>query len=367
GWSTPEVVTLGSNPALAASGNTIYLVWSDVFGDNLEIFFGQGSATTGTWSISRNVSNTSGTSTTPALAAGPGGKLFVAWSDNTPGSATIYVAQSDDGLTWSNGPIPGGAGLSPSIAIGQDGLVHVAWQSLDDATNTYDIWHIQQQGTVWSVAEDISSSPGIDSLKPWIAVAPDHQAHMVWEEDTTPSSAAYSGGSFLAWSIPVTISQSVNNANLPRIAIDNQGSLHVTWRNATASAIEYRQWFPSSRSWAAIATPPPATSAGGVARPALVAEAGGRIHLAWEQPSSSANADIYATSAATRCSPLVGDVNCNCTVLSNDIILLANHWDANTGNPLYNLVYDLDDNGKIDLRDVMQAAAHMGDACLISP
>ncbi|MSP12145.1 MAG: hypothetical protein EXR62_04210 [Chloroflexi bacterium] len=369
GWSTPVVVTLGSNPALASAGSTVYLVWADIFGDNLEIFISQWSTASGAWSLSRNVSNTSGNSTTPTIAVSQDGKLFVAWADNTSGVTTTYVAQSDDGgVTWPNsGPIPGGDGLSPAIAIGQDGLVHVVWQSLDNTSNTFDIWHSQQQAALWSAAENISASPGIDSIKPWIAIAPDNRVHTVWEEDSATSSIAYSGGSSLAWSVPVTISQSGNNANLPRIATDDQGSLHVTWRNATSLAIEYRQWFPSSGSWAAIATPPPATNAAGVARPALAAEAGGRIHLAWEQPSASANADVYTTSVATRCSPLVGDVNCTCTVLANDLTILSSHWHSQTGNAAYSLVYDLDDNGQVDLRDIMQAAAHWGDACLISP
>jgi len=42
---------------------------------------------------------------------------------------------------------------------------------------------------------------------------------------------------------------------------------------------------------------------------------------------------------------------------------VANHWNTVEGQESYDPTYDLDDDGDIDVVDIMIVAAHWGDTC----
>jgi len=62
-------------------------------------------------------------------------------------------------------------------------------------------------------------------------------------------------------------------------------------------------------------------------------------------------------------STLFGDVDCDCDVDVQDIMLVAGSWRCQSGDDCYDGRYDLDPDGDIDVVDIMLVAAHWGDAC----
>jgi CSLREA domain-containing protein len=62
-------------------------------------------------------------------------------------------------------------------------------------------------------------------------------------------------------------------------------------------------------------------------------------------------------------STLFGDVDCDCGVDVQDIMLVAGSWHCQSGDDCYDGRYDLDLDGDIDVVDIMLVAAHWGDAC----
>ncbi|HID85752.1 MAG TPA: hypothetical protein EYP55_00030 [Anaerolineae bacterium] len=60
------------------------------------------------------------------------------------------------------------------------------------------------------------------------------------------------------------------------------------------------------------------------------------------------------------CTPLLGDLDCDCQVGLADIMIVANCWRST--DPECGL-YDLDDDGDMDIVDIMLVAVHWGEAC----
>ena len=62
-------------------------------------------------------------------------------------------------------------------------------------------------------------------------------------------------------------------------------------------------------------------------------------------------------------SPLPGDLDYDCDVDINDIMIVVARWNSETGDPGYDSRYDFDSDGDIDVLDVMWVAAKWGDTC----
>ncbi len=63
------------------------------------------------------------------------------------------------------------------------------------------------------------------------------------------------------------------------------------------------------------------------------------------------------------CTPLFGDLDCDCTVDIADVMQVASHWSSSVGDDDYDPAYDLDGDGDIDIVDIMLVAAHWGETC----
>lgn len=59
------------------------------------------------------------------------------------------------------------------------------------------------------------------------------------------------------------------------------------------------------------------------------------------------------------------DYNTSGEIDVQDIMQIASRWDAVTGDPTFDPIYDLDQNGSIDIRDIQLVAARFGEPCVI--
>ena len=60
---------------------------------------------------------------------------------------------------------------------------------------------------------------------------------------------------------------------------------------------------------------------------------------------------------------LFGDFNCDCRVGVDDIQQVAGCWHTTETDPNWDARYDVDNDGDVDVVDIMLVAAHWGDAC----
>jgi hypothetical protein len=85
------------NPALAVSGNTVYVVWSDNTSGNSEILFIKSTDAGANFTDPDNISNNAGTSENPAIEVS-GNTVYITWPDivsgNSPDCSTAEPSQS---------------------------------------------------------------------------------------------------------------------------------------------------------------------------------------------------------------------------------------------------------------------------------
>jgi hypothetical protein len=195
------------------------------------------------------------------LAAAPGGVLYVAWSDTSAGDAEIYLRRWN-GSAWSElGGSASGGGISnnsgdsvwPSLAVGPDGNPWVAWQ--DKTPGAAEIYVRRWTGAAWEpVGSGSASGGGIsnnsgDSQFVDLQVAANGQAFAVWTDGSTGNGEVYLrqwNGS--AW-VPLAdsasgggISNTPHRSGRPAMALD-AGLPTVAWaEGGTVEEIYLRRY-----------------------------------------------------------------------------------------------------------------------------
>ncbi len=234
-WMPTKVIATGNMPriALDANGNP-NVVFVNLFMGNFEIFHTR--YLSGTWSLPRNISHTSGASYSPDISIGADGILYAVWTDTTPGYPCIYEARYIDGI-WLNAPIMGSIGKTPAVAAGHDGLMHVVWQQ-KMLTNAYDIFHAALRNKLTTaLPQDVSDTPR-ESLAADITVDYHDTVHVVWQEEVKSGfEIGYAFGRNGIWSWPFIISANNGRAEYPTVTTAHQGHLvAVGWDDG------YRIW-----------------------------------------------------------------------------------------------------------------------------
>lgn len=165
---------------VAASGSNVYVVWIDETPGNHEILFKRSTDNGATWKSTVNLSNNAAPSLQPIIAAS-GSSVYVVWSNRVPGNWELYFrASTDNGATWkpfvnlSNNPgvsgNPGNGAFVTGTGIAVSGShVHVAWQ--DSTGGDYDILSRRStdNGATWKSVKNLSNNGG-DSSDPQIAM-----------------------------------------------------------------------------------------------------------------------------------------------------------------------------------------------------
>ncbi len=287
-WSPSHRVAFGEQPALAvdASG-LVHVAFVNEFGGNYEVYHCRWKGAS--WSLPRNVSNTSGVSSAPGLAVAPDGMIHVVWADNTPGYNVIYHAHWD-GTYWINEPVPSAFGGAPAVSVSLDGVVHVVWQDRDAPGAPYEVYYSRWTGNRWSLPEDLSDTAAEQSIIPGVAVGPDGQAHVAWQERVDSRYTIHYTRGFVAyWSVPERLSEGEGEAYLPSLAISAGSSVYVGWDESTSAL--YRQRGAGDARWS------PCTAviddAQRVTDLHLIVDAAGQLHAAWTQRVEGGNWDVF--------------------------------------------------------------------------
>ncbi len=363
-WTTPAQAALGDSPSLALdSSDGVLMAFISEIGGIFDVFYARWDGSG--WTLPVNVSATSGVSSAPVIASAPGNSLHIIWADNTGGTMALYHGQSSDGSSWSTFPVPNGAGSAPALAVGSDGILHLAWQSADTDTGLDDIWHTQFSGGSWSLPENISATPNEASTAPSLAVAPDNTVHIVWQEALGPNTAIYYvSGQLGDWAQADDVSGTLESAKFPALGINSAGNGFLLWDEG--SDIMGRE-LSTATGWSA--REQVASDVFGISDPALFIHSN-TVHAAWAEEVSAFNWDIfYSTRPACG---LPGDVDDDGDVDIVDIMLMASRWNTSCENPdpdndpntpNYEARYDLNDDCSINIVDIMMVAVDWGESC----
>jgi hypothetical protein len=128
----------------------------------------------------------------PSLAIGTDGTVFIAWADHAEGDWDAVVSRSSDGgLTWTAptnvSDVTAGDQWMLTIAVDARDLVHAAWY--DGRSGSTDVRYAtsSDRGATWSASIQVNtvSTPGTrNRLGDYLglAVARDGTAHVAWTD-----------------------------------------------------------------------------------------------------------------------------------------------------------------------------------------
>jgi hypothetical protein len=127
-------------PELAASGTSVYVVWSDAPGTgNTEVLYRASSNNGASFNTIMNVSQVSGTSNQQTIAA-VGGNVYITWIESSASNNGLYfISSSDSGSTFSNPlNLSNDSASNNPVVAGSGSYAYVAWE--DDVTGNGDIY-----------------------------------------------------------------------------------------------------------------------------------------------------------------------------------------------------------------------------------
>ncbi len=296
-WTTPHSIATGQRPAADVTPDgALHVVFSSEFAGRYNVFYVAWS--NDVWTLPRLVSKTPGMSTFPALAVDRAGQVHAAWADNSPGFSVIYHGWLDG--TWLNEPLSNARGTAPVLRL--DGAVndlHLAYQATGINSGPREVFHLQGLRYQWSLPENISLSPGSESLGVAMVCAPDGTTHLAWQEHVGGTAhIRYAGGRQGQWSAPQVVSDLSADAREPALLVSQRNQLSLAWRQL--DEVSYSRRELSSQQW----TPPKplVTNPNGLSGLALASAEQGDLYLAWSGWSSTSERDIYYSQHA----PLVG-------------------------------------------------------------
>jgi len=188
--NTPEGSSF--SPLLAASGNAVHVAWQDSFPAN-DVFVVSSSDGGSTFGEPVNVSDNSGVSVTPALAVSGSNSsnVFIVWADNTDTQDIFdifFASSTDSGSTFSdtiNVSNNTGTSSTPQIAVDSSDNVYLAW-----ADDTVDVSNseilLASSLDEFACSVNISNNPTSSSL-PLLAVPTDSgKVHVLWQDLVDP-------------------------------------------------------------------------------------------------------------------------------------------------------------------------------------
>jgi hypothetical protein len=313
-WSGTSLLTVGSDaddyaPSITTDvkGN-LYVVWSENPGTDADIVYKVWTRLTDTWGDTTLVSTES---TDNAYSVDSftdvWGNLHIVWLDETDtyggsDSDVLYKFWNATTDTWSAAELVSIGStdweFEPAVAVDASGIVHVAWPDPTSAYggSDYDILYGRRNSSgLWEPTELVSSESTSTSRYCEVAVDPDGNCHVVWEDLTSSlggsdydiihkSRNATTGG----WTTSVVVSTtSTGGSYTPDIDVDSLGNLHCVWDDRTSGVhLYYKQFSYVTKTWGSLETPFTAGSGGTADKPCIAVDAANNAHVSWEDATN---------------------------------------------------------------------------------
>ena len=303
GWQEEERLTYDDATAFAPPNNGKYVVfddrnrvnvvWTDDRDRNFEIYHKY--KENGVWSEDTRLTFDNAYSARPVIVAGYFGLLHLIWNDSRDGNKEIYHKVYFLGVWGDDTRVTDTAGDSFASSIVLDGsTLHLVYQ--EDVSGFTEIMYRTYSSAAWSEALPLTSVGAGHRMVPTIAVGPDHSIHVAWWDTRPDTNEAINGKIYYRvkisdWSEEELISNPDGDAMRPNIAIDDEGGLHVVWidKRDYYDQIYYRErgasgWEPESA----------LTNGDFVHYHPSIATVGTEVFVAyWDNHISETNAEVF--------------------------------------------------------------------------
>ena len=199
-------------PAVAISGNSVYVVWSDHRDGNDEIYFKKSSDGGITWGPDVRLTNTSKASDCPDITVSPNGHIHVVWRESHGTGPQgqphqiHYMRSEDGGNTWMD--VKQLTAYPASYAY-----TYCIPAICSDSQRLYLVWHDNREGG-WH--------------NPYYKISTDDGA---------------------TWSADARLSNERISSHLPSVASDGAGGVHVVFSSNNGATTNSRIYYKRSLDW----------------------------------------------------------------------------------------------------------------------
>jgi len=252
----PTLATERKPAAAADAFGNVYVVWAQNRNGDPDLYFGKSADGGITWSAPTRIGGNPPSGSTqdrPSVALGPNGEIVVAWQDDrlTYFDFDIYASISfDAGGTFttptkvSDGPA-GILQLAPALAVNNRGHVAVAWQDYRTGSGAIRLSTATVGTFGFGPSVRVDDDPG-----PWTAAAPSvaetatGTIYVAYHDNRSGSADVYlarslDGGSSFGASVRVDDTGAAGSAQgLISIAVDGLGRIYATWEDSRAGEVE---------------------------------------------------------------------------------------------------------------------------------
>jgi hypothetical protein len=192
------------------------------------------------------------------------GRVFVVWAEQYIDSTEIMISiSSDGGHTWTGAasdiPIScllgdNNQALKPAIAVDNNDNLNVVWHEKPDGADISEIMYAKSEdgGVSWSCVDGnnvISFPDSASAANADIAVAPNNDIYVVWEERDDPNDiyskrifygkSSDGGQTFNSETADWPAGEIIRSTSDAYIRIDQAGNVHVIWSGTRATASPY--------------------------------------------------------------------------------------------------------------------------------
>lgn len=188
---------------------------------------------------------------------------------------------------WS-APTALGYGWFPDVATDASGQVHVAWAA---GLNNYDVvlYTHSVDGRKWSQPNDVEARPSLGAVtRPTLLVDDQSILHMTFKDYTAFYTHGPAGSISASTLLPPAMVSKGQGAYFTQMAYGPKGVLHLIYTENVPSTscpvcfhVYYRQSVDTGLNWSP-AVDLTATMQSGSAKPQIVVDPKGNIHVVWE-------------------------------------------------------------------------------------
>jgi photosystem II stability/assembly factor-like uncharacterized protein len=135
-----------------------------------------------------------------------------------------------------------------NVAVDDSGRIHVVYTTF----NPEEVFYVNSDdGTNWSEPLDLSNSKNEKSLNPCIAACHDNTIFVFWEKEYADShEIVYQRLESGNWLLrPVVLNRSFGELKNPNIAVSPDNNIHLVWEEVDNNDIFYRRYNNSSETW----------------------------------------------------------------------------------------------------------------------
>jgi Tol biopolymer transport system component len=291
------------NPGIAASGNSVHVVWFDMRTGMPQIYYKRSDDGGLTWSADAQISDSPVHAAYPSIAV-QGNSVYVVHGDLRDGSPQVYYLRSlDSGVTWST-PVRLSASMphnsyTPTVAVSNSN-VYVAWTDTRDFAqpSTLEEEYLRRStdgGATFEPEQRLTTDPLQSPANSWAPslAARDQNVWITWFDARDGNFEIYTRRSLdggASWSANTRLTTTSGQSQRPVISQRGE-QLYIVYWETTASGEEVYilQSNDLGTSW--LAPEQLSFSGFGASYPSIDVSTTG-VHVAWTDARDQ-NAEVY--------------------------------------------------------------------------